>query len=173
MPNTITKIKLCKCECSFGLQCMYGALCLAIFHNQNAYLYGIHMHRVTRGEIPINLCDKMNKRTRIKKWMIRNTNRWNLHFTMEAIRCYISAWVIYGNQKLKQQKFRVKKMYNVFPRGFSFVCPCRLSAVEFTFSQHKKSTTEIKIEHVLVRLVHHEHTKCEINRKPWHRQKMS
>lgn len=64
-------------------------------------------------------------------------------------------------------------MYNVFPRGFSFVCPCRLSVVEFAFSWHKKSTTEIKIEHVLVRLMHHEHTKCEINRKPWHTQKMS
>lgn len=109
MPNKITKIKLCKCECSVGLQCMYGALCLAIFHNQNAYLYGIHMYRVTRGEIAINLCDKMNKRTRIKKWMIRNTNRWNLHFTMEAIRCYISAWVIYGNQKLKQQNSEQKR----------------------------------------------------------------
>lgn len=109
-------------------------LCSSIFHNQIAYLYGMHTaYKVTRGKIPINLCDKTNEQTcrREKKptsktnQTKRNTNRWNLYFMIEPILCYISAGVIYDNQKLKPKLNCEKPAQCIFPRGFTVVCICR------------------------------------------------
>lgn len=118
-----------------------------IFHNPNAYSYGIHVctwknsnkfQRQNEHELRREQKKEQHGHNEPNEIQIDEiyTLRWN------RCVCYISAWVIYDNQKLSTET--LKNQYNVFPRGLSFVCICRLPAVKFTFNEQQRKRKNSK-----------------------------
>lgn len=110
MPKEWTNFELRKYAVEHGVsdrvnECITLLDSLFLHFSQSNCLFVWHAHKVTRGKIPINLCDKTNEQTcRREKNITSKMNQTKykqMKSMIEPIRCDISAGVIYDSQKLK------------------------------------------------------------------------